>query len=259
MTRTQTALVILCLAVIAAAGAIKIIYFPSVSDKYFQVNTAQLEKVPVGLAVVRPTHFGNGHPQNRIGYATVNGIDRMAGLNNSFLILIATAYSQNPGRITLPWDAPTNHFDFLITISGDPRKNLQSAIRRQLGYTADLETNDTPVLDLKVEDPNSPGLKISPDDERENREVTNGRLYFTHEHLTIVTGGLEEIFRLPVVDKTDLTNYYDFSLVWNQQMQTEFRNGTIDADTGKKILAEWGLGVEEDSAPVQMLVVKKVE
>jgi uncharacterized protein (TIGR03435 family) len=122
-----------------------------------------------------------------------------------------------------------------------------------------METRDTPVLALKVEDPNSPGLKISPDGEKENTNFKNGRLYFTHQRLTVVTDGLEQMIKSPVVDETGLTNFYDFSLVWNQQMQQQIQSGTLDQATGQEILADWGLGLEPDTASLEMLVVKKTD
>jgi len=68
---------------------------------------------------------------------------------------------------------------------------------------------------------------------------------------------LEGILKMPVVDKTGLTNYYDFSLVWDSQTAQQIQNGTLDQATGQKILAEWGLGLEPDTASLEMLVVKK--
>jgi uncharacterized protein (TIGR03435 family) len=60
-----------------------------------------------------------------------------------------------------------------------------------------------------------------------------------------------------VVDKTGLTNYYDFSLVWDAPTQRLIQGGSLDNETGGKILAEWGLGLEPDTAAMEMLVVKK--
>ena len=181
----------------------------------------------------------------------------MVGRNMTFQNLIATAYSYNAGRIVLPFDPPKGNFDFLVTVPKEPEAHLQSAIRRKLGYTAQPETRDTPVLALKVENPDLPGLKASPPDEKENADVRNGRLYFTHQRLTVVTDGLEQMMKSPVVDKTGLTNCYDFSLVWNQQMEQQISNGTLDQATGQKILADWGLALEPDTASIEMLVVKK--
>ena len=248
------------LLLVALAVVVKLAFFPSVSDKYFVINPARLQHVPPGLVVVRPTHFPDS-PQKSSPpgtmETTVKGAQWMVGRNVTFQQLMATAYSYNPGRIALPASAPKGNYDYLVTVLKDPRVRLQSAIRRKLGYTADVEEQDTPVLALKVEDPNSPGLRISASSERENTDMRNGKLYFTHQHLTVVTDGLESILKMPVLDKTGLTNFYDFSLIWDVQTAKQIQSGTLDQATGQKILAEWGLGLEPDTASLEMLVVKK--
>jgi uncharacterized protein (TIGR03435 family) len=258
-TKTKTAVTtsVAVLVLIALAVVVKLAFFQSVNDKFFQVrNNGVLQHAPPGLAIVRPTHFPKS-PIIGIASATVNGAQWMVGRNITFQNLIATAFSYNAERIILPFDAPKVNYDFLVTVPKDPEMHLQTAIRRKLGYTAQVETRDTSVLALKVEDPNSPGLKISAPGERENTDLRNGKLYFTHQHLTVVTDGLEQMIKSPVVDKTGLTNFYDFSLIWNQQIQQQISSGTMDQATGQKILANWGLALEPDTASLEMLVVKK--
>ena len=75
----------------------------------------------------------------------------------------------------------------------------------------------------------------------------------------MVTDALDGILKTPVMDKTGLTNNYNFSLAWDAQTQKQIEGGTLDIETGKKILAEWGLGLEPDTASMEMLVVKKVK
>jgi len=248
------------LAVVASAVAVKIIFFPSVSDKYFQMNPSQLRQVPAGLVVVRPTHFAGSAKQSSPGgimRTSVKNTTWMVGRNISLQELIATAYQYSPGRIALPPDAPKVNFDFLVTVPKDPEAHLQSAIRRKTGYLAQRETRDTDVLVLTVEDPNAPGLKVSTAT-RGDVAPRNNRLYFTHMRLNVVTDGLEQMLNLPVVDKTGLTDYYDFSLAWDRKTQQQIQSGTLDKETGRKILAEWGLGLEPDTAAIEMLVVKKL-
>jgi len=260
MTKTKTMVVVGVLVLVAAVVAVKMIFFPSVSDQYFVINPARLQHVPPGLVVVRPTHFPDSPQKSSppgMMQTSVKGAQWMVGRNVPLQLLIAVAYSYNPGRIALPVGAPKVNYDYLVTVPKDPEARLQSAIRRKLGYTAQPETRDTPVLALKVENPNSPGLQVSPDSEKENTNVKNGRLYFTHAKLSTVTDGLEGILKTPVVDKTGLTNYYNFSLIWDAKTSQQIQNGTLDNETGQKILAEWGLGLEPDTASIEMLVVKK--
>jgi len=256
MTRTKTIVLIsIAVVMIAAVVTVKMIFFPSVKDVWFQINGQRLRQVPQGLVIVRPTHFSKS-PTNAIAFA--NGEKRwMAGRNVTFQQLMATAYSYNPGRVYLPPSVPKNNFDFLVTALSGPEEHLRAAIQKKTGYIAQVETRDTDVMALKVEDANSPGLKIADAGEKENVMPKNGRLYFTHMKLNVVTDGMESMLKTPVVDKTGLTNFYDFSLAWDPQTRRQIQNGTLDPETGKKILDEWGLGLEPDTASVEMLVVKK--
>lgn len=259
-TKTTVTVTVAILVMVAVAVVVKLTFFPPVKDAYFMISNRSLQRVPAGLVIVRPTHFPSSPRKSSppgMMEITVKGSQWMVGRNVTFQQLMAIAYSYNPGRIALPFDPPKGSFDFLVTVPKDPQMRLKSAIRRKLGYTAQVETRDTPVLALKVEDPNSDGLKISSDSEKENTDVKNGRLYFTHMLLGVITDGLQQMIKMPVVDETGLTNFYDFSLVWDTKTQRMLQNGTMDQATGQKILAEWGLGLEPGTASIEMLVVKK--
>ena len=77
--------------------------------------------------------------------------------------------------------------------------------------------------------------------------------------LAVVKENLEQILKTPVVDKTGLTNFYDFSLIWGAQTAKQIQSGTLDIETGKIILAEWGLGLEPDTETIDMLLVEKAK
>jgi uncharacterized protein (TIGR03435 family) len=262
-TKTFTLAGVLTLVLVAAIVAVKMIFFPSVDDKYFQTGPVRLRQAPANVVIVRPTHFASSarrsSPQNQTGSVDFKGVRRMVGINLSFQYLMATAYNWNPGRIVLPAGAPKGNYDYLVTVTKDPEARLQAAIKKKLGYAAQKEMRDTDVLALKVENPNSDGLKISRADEKDGLEARDGRLYFTHQRLTTITSGLEGILKTPFVDKTGLTNFYNFSLVWDAKTSQQIQNGTLDEETGRKILAEWGLGLEPDTASMEMLVVEKVK
>jgi uncharacterized protein (TIGR03435 family) len=234
---------------IAAAIAVKMIYFPSVKEIWFQSNQRELRTVPEGVIVVRPTGFPHA-PTNSMTYAVVNKNIRISGRNVTFQVLMATAYAYNPGRISLPPDAPKGNYDFIIT---GPQGRLRTVVLKRTGYSAQEETQDTDVLALKVEDPYSSGLKASGADEQQNAKVVKDRLYLTHMRLSDIAPGLERILNTPVVDETGLSNYYDFSLAWSRNMRPEM----LTREQLDKIVGEWGLRFEPDTESVKMLVVKK--
>jgi uncharacterized protein (TIGR03435 family) len=59
----------------------------------------------------------------------------------------------------------------------------------------------------------------------------------------------------PVIDQTGLTNYYDFSVVWNEAINKSMHKGTWHLDGARKALAGWGLGLEATNLPLDMYIV----
>lgn len=253
-------LIMAVLGVLAVAVAIKLFYFPSAKDAYFAMDQRSLRQVPSGLVVIRPTHFSLS--VFRRGVVSVpaggnhGGSARIMGRDVSLRDIIAVAWQEDAGRVLMPAGAPTNNFDFIVTVS-EPRKQLQKAIRKTFGYTVDKETMETDVLALKVEDPALPGMAVSSDGEKENVHFKAGRLYVTHMRLKELTGGFEQILKTPVVDETGLTNCYDFSLAWNTEFLRQLEREESARPAVDKLLSDWGLGLEPDTASLPMLVVKR--
>ena len=74
--------------VIAMAVVVKLVFFPSVNDSFFQISQARLRQAPPGIVIVRPTHFANAStrpsPQQDIGVVNVKGTMWMVGRNIAF-------------------------------------------------------------------------------------------------------------------------------------------------------------------------------
>lgn len=259
MSKTKTIVLAAVLAaVLALAIGLKLLFFPSVKDIYFATTQRSLLKVPAGLTVIRPTHF----PLNReaIVYASgKNGSNwRISGRHAPLRDLIATAYGETPGRVVLPFNAPTNtFFDFVVTVA-KPRPSLQKVIRNKFHYTADKETNDEDVLAMKIVDPSLPGMVVSAPGTKSNTSMKKGKLTISHIRLKELAPGFEYFLKTPVVDETGLTNYYDLSLEWNNSMGARLGNEATARPLVDKILKGWGLALEPDTASIEMLEVKKV-
>ena len=187
----------------------------------------------------------------------VKGSYWVLGRNVSLQQLMATAYNFNLARVVLPPDAPTNNFDFLVTTPSNPLEHLRLAVRKKIGYAAHPETRTADVLDLKVVDASLPGLTVSDASEKQNVRFENRKLDFTHMPLEVIANESERMLSTPVVDKLELTNFYDFSMVWNEQTQRQMRNGTMTRDAMDKILAAWGLGLQADTASIPVLLVER--
>jgi uncharacterized protein (TIGR03435 family) len=239
-----------------ATAALKLIFFPSVKDAWFQLSAQQLRNVPGGLVIVRPTHFPKSLHKG-VMVIGVKGAPWVLGRNTSLQQLMATAYNFNLARVILPPESPTNNFDFLITTPSNRDEHLRQAVRQKIGYVAHPETRTVDVLALKIVDASLPGLTVSGADEKQNVRFENRKINFTHLPLTAVTGELERMLNTPVVDKLGLTNFYDYSMVWNEQIQRQMRSGTLTREAADKILAAWGLGLHADTAAIPVLLVEK--
>jgi len=251
--KTTTKIILAAVAVLVlsvSAVAVKMIWFPSVDDAWFQLGPQKLKQVPAGKVIVRPTHFARSEETGMIILPK-----KMVGRNVPFKDLIATAYGESAGRVVLPVDAPKNNFDFLVTVLSGRDEHLRAEIQKRTGFKAHPETRDADVLALKIMDPALPGLKESGADEKPGQNMKGGRLYFTHQKLSMILEPLEHIIKTPVVDKTALTGYYNFSVAWNPKIQ----KGELTQDDVEAILKEWGLRLDPDVAPMTMLVVEKAK
>ncbi|MGA2246318.1 MAG: TIGR03435 family protein [Verrucomicrobiota bacterium] len=257
-TKSKVVTAVLGVAVILAAVAAKLSFFPSVKEAYFAMNERSLQAAPFGLVVVRPTHFPKAARKGVLwGSAPRFGkpVWRMMGRNVSLQDLFGAAYEKSADRVVLPATAPKTNFDFLVTATGDQRQRLQSVLRQKLGLVARTELRDTEVLELKTNDASSSRLTVSAA-ASEDVHLDNGKLHFTHVRVQDLLRGLEQVTKLPVVDKTTLTNYYDFSVDWGPQMMRQLQNEATAADAVKKILDDLGLTLEPDEDQTEMLVVK---
>lgn len=239
------ALTVLVLALLAAAILIKVVFFPPVKDAYFAMNDRSLLQAPADLVVVRATHYSFLRRNSGINEAWLPNREkewRAMGRNVSLRRVLSEAYGQDGLRMVLPPDAPTNNFDFLVTVPTNQEQQLQAAIRKTLGYTGHKETRDMEVLALEIKSPDLPGLKISTST---NSSIPWGRL--VHYRIGFVARQLERRLQQPVMNETGLTNYYDFD--WDF---TPHDRATLD-----QMLAHLGLGLESKKEPVEVLVVER--
>jgi uncharacterized protein (TIGR03435 family) len=253
-TKTKTLVTTLSVLAVAATAVIAWLSFsPMVKDAYFQLNYQRFQTVPKNLLVVRPTHFTSGTGSFTASTSPKPGqnVMRMVGRNVPLEHLMGAAYGCSYYRVALPLIKPKGNFDYLVTVPDRQMERLQTAIKKKLGYTAHWEDRDTDVLRLETIMPDPPAFKVSTAD-HENVSFTNKTYQFTHMRPAFITGFLESSFKQPVEDRTDLTNFYDFSVA----MTWRGRNGPDQAAL-KTVLASLGLKLEPATESIRMLVVEK--
>ena len=181
------------------------------------------------------------------------------GRNAALRAVIGVAFGANSSHVVLPADPPNRNFDFLVTTADKQNESLQAAIRKKFGYVAQREVRDTPVLALKVVDASLPGLAKSADGGKPSVNFMDYEIQFTFRPVADVAQLLNRNLPTPVINKTDLTDRYDFKIRWNSRIQQRMHNGEIDREGVNQMLAGLGLGLEPDTAPLEMLVVKKAK
>jgi len=228
----------------------------AVKNAYFEPDTDKLRQVPANLLVIQPTRFPHTHGKIRHYHENEN-LARTVGRNVSFQAMMAEAYDCDFAQVILPPGTPQDNFDFLVTMRGHVREQLRTAIQKQLGYTAHRETRSMDALILKVNDPSLPGLMVSADSESNDVNYKNGQLNFTHKPFDYIVDGLSQGLDKLILDQTGLTNCYDFSLAWNSDTEKAMQHGSFDLDRTKKVIADWGLGLQPTNISMNAYVVEK--
>ena len=255
-TKTKTVVTgVLASTVIVLAVLIKWLFFPSIKDEYFKSDYREFQKVPGNLLVIRLTHFSlpshgtvfSSYTRSPSGQFIV----RQMGRNVPLERVMALAYQCHPSQIIPPATQPPGHFDFLVTVPDPFPEHFKAAIQKQLGYTAHWETRNTKVLLLETQTPLPSGLRVSTT-KGENVSFNNGKLEFTHARLGSLLGFLEQYLNQPVLDRTGLTNFYDFSIERNWPIP-----GSPDPMTTEKIIKGLGFKLVPGNESVPMLVVEK--
>ena len=240
-------------------------------DEWFTLSGARL--APANLVLIRPTHFSEDY-KTGVKYVSEDHQSTVAylapgelGLHQSLKDMLREAHGLNGiengfSSIRVIWfeSFPQEYFDYLITLPGDFKKELQTKIRKQFGFVGRMETIQTNVLLLKLQTSDAPGLKPSQGGTRwVTFEGSSGGSQFavlelcgTNVPISTLTGYLENKLKIPVVDKTGLEGNVDFVLHypmgWRLADQENLKTS---------LLNELGLELVPGREPVEMLVVKK--
>jgi uncharacterized protein (TIGR03435 family) len=252
----KTLIITIGIAILAVAAVAMIKGHQAVKDAYFEPDTDKLRQVPANLLVIRPTRFPHAYGKIR-HYHGNESLARTVGQNVSFQSMMAEAYDCDFAQVILPPGAPQGNFDFLVTKPAQVREQLRTAIQKQLGYTAHCEKRDMDALILEISDPSLPGLTISGSNEDSDINYKGGKLYFTHKPFDHIVDGLSQGLDEPILDQTGLTNYYDFSMAWNADIEKAMQHGSVDLAKTEKVIANWGLGLEATNVSMDVYVVEK--
>jgi len=208
----------------------------------------QLDAAPPVL-VVRESHYAfNSSNGMGMHYGWLDG--RLANLHITFSELVADAYGMDYTHTEFPGEWThghwTNCYDVIVTITNQPEEALQSAakqfLRQQYGLAWHLETRDTNVLVLRVNDPQLLQSKATRDFARSTS-------------IPEFTSALENYFSEPVIDETAATNRYDKAI---GNVPSRWVNGrSTDLEFNNQFLATVGLQLIATNRPQKWLVIDR--
>lgn len=257
MKKTNLA-VTTCVAIVAALAVATAVKCQStqIRNSWFDSDTEELRQLPSNLLILRPTQHSDDYAKI-CHYDEDCSLARTLGRNVTLRQVIGEACDCSPAQVMLPPDAPQGRFDFLITASGDAREHLQNLIQTEFNFSVREETQHVDVFILTVSDPALPGFAVSAADETSDINYDDGKLYFTREPMSKIVEGLSQGLNRLVLDNTGLTNNYDFSFAWSQDIEKAMENGAWNIAGARKALSDRGLALESGNVSTNVYLVTK--
>jgi uncharacterized protein (TIGR03435 family) len=184
--------------------------------------------------------------------------DNMAiGIRMSAQAVVLAAYQWNSWtRMVLPAAMPDGQYDYFANQPSGAFEALQKEVTAKLGLVAARETRPMDALLLKVHHTDAPDLKpadgaLGP---RSNEPGT-----FVFRGIPQLVSILESMLQMPVIDETGLSGAYDIRLSQSTLLRRPpGSNGDGLEQIKKNLQDRLGLELVKTNAPVEMLVVKKV-
>jgi uncharacterized protein (TIGR03435 family) len=194
-------------------------------------------------------------PSKTTGASTsVSGRGSLAFSRTKVLDVLSSSYGINPARIVNGSALPEGPFDFKVKTPDTGNEAVQTWLRRALeatfGVTARLGTNELDSFVLKTGQLTE-HLAKTVSTGGSLMSAGGGSLSCASQSMSSLAWSLEAILKKPVIDETNLTNRYDFQLLWNEN-----ESGETDPKELRRALHEQlGLELEPARRAVDVLVV----
>ena len=179
---------------------------------------------------------------------------RFIGIAQPIQTIIECAFHvQYPNRVVYFFEMPTNKYDFIATLHHGSGEVMQQEIRKEFDVVGKFEMVKTNALLLKVKYLNAVALKSSVS-KTGSTSVGNGIITATHGSVNGLAYLVENHFKVPVIDQTGLTKFFDFEISWD-----DYEGGYPNLNGFKQALLDrLGLELVPTNMPIEMLVVEKV-
>jgi uncharacterized protein (TIGR03435 family) len=203
--------------------------------------------------VILPTKSDQRSRQRGTGGMTWMGDGRALGISQPVKSILRIAYNAaSPYQIVLNTELPAEKYDFLSNLPTGSREALQLTLKKKFGVVGRFETRDTDVLLLKVKRNDSPGLRPSTTS-HVGMSSGGGQISITGQSLAGLIPNLEEVFEVPIIDRTGLTGRYDVQLKWHESNSGH----TNPEDLKQALLDQLGLELVPGRESIEMLIIEK--
>jgi uncharacterized protein (TIGR03435 family) len=169
-------------------------------------------------------------------------------------VLTGTAFGGwSSERIITNAPLPSGNFDYIASLPRGNEEALKQKVLEKFGVTAHVETREMDVLNLQIKTAGAPGLKPHTGDRKSSGSSSgNGRYTFKNEGITGVAWYAEGLFKVPVIDHTNLKGQYDVDLHWTDP-------DPYHAFFAQALLDQLGLELVPSKANLKVLVIDKAE
>ena len=191
---------------------------------------------------------------------------RSIGIGYSIGEIFLLAYGGNGVRMIYAANFPTDRFenekhDYITSLHTEPTHGLQRELQHQFGLVGKFVTVETNVYLLQIKQANQ-NLRLANKHDTSSTSTGNGAIVFKNTPLPKLTGVLEGLFRIPIINRTGLTNNFNFALHWNQygeKVGNQFPNYPNPVGLKQALTDQLGLELVPSREPVEMLVVERVK
>jgi uncharacterized protein (TIGR03435 family) len=211
-----------------------------------------LEKAPPAL-IIRPTRY----PSRGGGLRANDG--KAFWVNGTVSSIIGIAYDCGSVRTIFPEPLPGGNYDVMESLpNGENATALKEEVKKQFGLVAHKEIRETDVFLLKVSDPDKLQTHFSKAGNASAYMTGDNKMqnfHFINETISDLAKNLEGWFDSPIVDRSGLSDHYNFEFQWASNMVGKKRVTSTLRDQ----LTQLGLELVPGREPIEMLVVEKVK
>ena len=190
------------------------------------------------------------------------------GIGQPFQDIVSVAYQCDKLHTVATADLPNGKYDFFAKLvpAQEPHQplpsdeswasKLQEEIRTKFGVIGRKETRKANVLVLKPTESGTHGLKVS-HSMPEGQAFKNppGNFECFEQPVSTLISFLQQYFKIPIIDQTELLEKYDFALKWDEQ---DRQHPNLDG-LKQALHSQLGLDLVPTNMPIEMLVIEKVK